>query len=455
MSDLLSLLNLGSAGIAAQNGGVSVASNNVSNVNTPGYSRQRVDLEALPGTPLAGGVRAGEAQRIASSLLAERIRTSGGALAMARAFAEALSDVEHRLVGSGATIDEQIATLYARLGQVAATPTDAHARDAVLAAARDLVAGIRRRAADAGAARTEADARIRDNATRATALAKQLAATNKAIATSNDPVLRDQRDETARQLVELTGGKARIDADGQMRFVLDGGAVLVDGTRAAALTATPDATTGVVRLAVVDGASQRDVTSQIAGGAIGGDLTFRDQTLARTIGQLDQLAYDVTSGFNAVHTANAGTDGVTGRPMFTPLGGVAGAATAIELDPGLAADPSRLATAAPGAGPGSNAGALALFGLANQRTASGGTRTLTDAALDIVADVALASADARADVTRGELVGEHLTGLRDSLSGVDLQEEMTNLARFEHASSAMVKFVATIDDMLGSLIAQL
>ncbi|TMQ09147.1 MAG: hypothetical protein E6J90_38675, partial [Deltaproteobacteria bacterium] len=124
------------------------------------------------------------------------------------------------------------------------------------------------------------------------------------------------------------------------------------------------------------------------------------------------------------------------------------------LDPALVANPDRLALAASGAGPGDNRGALALFGLGSQGVAAGG-RTLGDAALDVVSGVALAASDAKGDVTRNGLVAEHLAGLRDSLSGVDTQEELTNLARFEHASTAMTKFVSTIDSMLSSLIDQL
>jgi len=146
---------------------------------------------------------------------------------------------------------------------------------------------------------------------------------------------------------------------------------------------------------------------------------------------------------------------VSGRPMFTPLGQVAGAADAIALDPGLVADPSRLALAAAGAGPGDNRGALAMVALGSQSVASGGSQTLGDAAINVVSDVALSSSDAKGDATRDSLVADHLAGLRDSLSGVDTQEELTNLARFEHATNAMAKFVSTIDSMLGSLIDQL
>ena len=455
MSDLLSLLSLGSSAIAAQNAGVAVATNNVANANTEGYSRQRVDLEALEAAPTVGGVRSQTPQRLADDLLSGRIQTAAGSLAMSQAFADALADLEGRLTGGGPTIDEQIGALFSKFNQASASPTDGSSRNAVVAAARDLVAGIQRRAADVAAARREADTRIRDSATSATALAKQLAAANAAVGRTNDPAARDHRDQIANQLGKLVGGQARVDHDGQMRFVLEGGAVLVDGSHAATLTATPDRTTGVSRVEVVSGGTRRDVTGQIAGGSLGAGLKFRDQTLTTASGKLDQLAFDVTSSMNAVHTANAGLDGVSGRPMFTPLGQVAGAADAIALDPGLVADPSRLALAAPGAGPGDNRGALAMVRLGSQSVASGGSQTLGDAAIDVVSDVALSSADAKGDATRDALVADHLAGLRDSLSGVDTQEELTNLARFEHATNAMAKFVSTIDSMLGSLIDQL
>ncbi len=455
MSDLLSLLSLGSNAIAAQNTGVSVATNNVANVNTEGYSRQRVDLEALEAAPLVGGVRGNSPDRLQDNILSGRIRTAGGALAMSEAFSAAITDIQSSLSGSGATLDEELGALFSRASQVAAAPTDPASRDAVVAAARALVSGIRRHAAELESARKETDLRIRDGATRATALAKQLAAANKAIGKSNDPVQRDQRDLIAKQLTETVGGRALIDGNGQMRFVLDSGAVLVDGNRPAALEATTDPTTGLAKLEVTDGGSRRDVTSTISGGSLGGELRVRDGTLARARTQLDQFAYDVTTSMNAVHSANAGLDGVSGRPMFTPLAQAAGAATAIAVDPALDADSRLLATAAPGTGPGNNAGALGLFALGSQNVASAGTMTLSDAAIDLVSKVALEGADAKGDVARDKLVTDHLDGLRDSLAGVDTQEELTNLARFEHASAAMVKFVSTIDDMLGSLIDRL
>ncbi len=454
MSDLLSLLSLGAAGIAAQNSGVSIAANNVANANTKGYSRQRVDLQALLAAPLVGGVRSGSPQRLADSILQSRIRTASGSLGMSTAFHAALSDVEARVSSGGAPVHAQLGELFAAFGAVSATPTDPAARSMVVASAEELAAGFHRRAFELEGAKAEANTRIRESAAQVSDLARRLADSNLQIQKTNDPVARDHRDSIATQLSQLVGGSARIDADGQMRFVLDGGAVLVDGNRAAQLRASTDPATNNVRLAVVDNGLDRDVTRALGGGSIGADLSVRDTTIAKAAAELDQLAYDITSSMNATHAANAGLDGVSGRNLFAPLGGVAGAAKAMAVDPDLAADPELLAVSAPGAGPGDNTGATALFHLSQAKVASGG-RTLTGAALDIVSTVATQAARAKHDVSRDEVVGEHLAGLRDSIAGVDIQEELTNLARFENVASAMTKFVSTIDAMLGTLIDRL
>jgi flagellar hook-associated protein 1 FlgK len=454
MSDLLSLLSLGSAGIAAQNSGISVASNNVANANTAGYSRQRVDLEALVGMPLVGGVRAGSPDRYQDAILGGRIRNAGSTLAMSQASANILGDLEARLVDGGATLNESLADVFASFTRASSSPTDTVSRRDVLAKLQQFVDDVHRRCENLDAAQVELDASIAAHAKQASDLAQHLAETNLAIGKTNDPVMRDERDRTAEQLSKLVGGSARIDADGQMRFVLDGGAVLVDGSRAAKLDVTPEPTTGKALIAVVDGGSRRDVTKVISGGALGAELQTRDGTLANARTALDQLAYDVATNMNGVHAANAGLDGVTGRMLFSPPTGVAGAAKAFALDATVADDPTMLALGAAGQGPGSNAGAVAMTQLANATVATGG-KSLGNAAIDLVGDVGRAASRAQADVKRDQIVSDHLAGLRDSLAGVDIQEEMTNLARFEHASAAMTRFVSTIDGLLGDLIDRL
>ncbi len=453
MSDLLSLLSLGSSAIQAQNSGISIATNNVANVNTRGYSRQRVDLNALMAGSF-GGVTAGSPDRLQDNLLSGRIRTAGGSLSMSRAFHQAVLDVESRMSSAGPTVHEQLGELASRMSELTATPTDTITRDSVIQGARDLISGVRRRAAELSAAQDEANARIRDKASQISSLSTRLGQTNLEIQRTPNAAMKDERDRIASQLSELTGGTARIDGDGQMRFVLEGGAVLVDGSQAASLQATPDPVTGDQKLEVVAGSVRRDVTQHISGGSLGADLQVRDHVITKARTDLDQLAFDISSSYNTVHGANAGLDGVTGRNMFTQPTQVAGAAKSMALDPALDADSSLLATAAPGAAVGDNTGAKALLAVSSANVAAGG-KTLAGAALDIVSSIGIAASDAKSDVDRDTLVADNLTSLRDSLAGVDVQEELTNLARFEHATSAMTRFISTVDGLLGDLIDRL
>lgn len=454
MADLLALLGLGSAGLAAQHTGAAVASNNAANVNSPGYSRQRVDLRAQLASPLVGGVRSGAPTRMASELLEGRARTAHGTHGASDTEATALKDLEARLNAAG-SLDGDLAELWANLARVSATPTDGFVRQAAINSVHELAGSVQRAAVEVGQARTEADARIRDTSAQANGLIREIAAANRALVISDDPVLRDRRDAAAVQLAALVGGSGRVDPDGQLRWVLPDGAVLVDGDRAAQLTTTVDPATGFRRVEVVDGAVRRDVTASLTGGSLGGDLAFRDVDAAAVAADLDQFAFDLATNLNATHRANAGTDGVTGRNMFTQPTAVSGAAAALVVDPGLLADPAQLATVTPGSGPGDNGGALALLALQDELLGNGATATLADAAIEISASLGLRTLDTEAAAKQHLDMVEYVSGLRDSLSGVDLEEELTKLVQFQHASEAMTRFLSTIDGMLGDLLDRL
>ena len=217
----------------------------------------------------------------------------------------------------------------------------------------------------------------------------------------------------------------------------------------------PITTTGFADVEVVDGNTTRDVTA-----ADRRRLDRRRPRIPRRhrrdgSQQLDQLAYDIATSFNSVSTQNAAPDGTTGHAMFIAPTQVAGAAASLEIDPSLAADPANLALAAAGGGTGDNTGGLALFALSNQTVASGGTQTLTDASLDILGTVGSAVSNATTTSRAIRPLTSNLSSLQDSLSGVDTNEELANLSKFQNTSEAMTKFVSTVNDMLTNLIQSL
>ncbi len=291
----LSLFSLAGNALTAQNAGISVATNNVANANTPGYSQEVVGLEAVDNGSQVGGVTTGATSRVADDLLSARIRSSAGNLASATAQQTGLGDLETTLSSSPTTADS-LASLFSALDQVAASPTDQTARDAVVAALQSTVTSIHGAASAIATTVSDANSQVDSLATQASSLAAQLAQANVA-AQAGDPNALDQRDQLATQLAGLVGGQATIGSNGMMRFVLDGGAVLVDGSQAATMSTTTDPTSGLDDVQVSDGGGSRDVTAQIGGGQLGGALAVRSQATA--IGaQYDQLAFDVATSMN-------------------------------------------------------------------------------------------------------------------------------------------------------------
>jgi len=454
MSSLIGLLNLGGNAILAQNAGVAVTGNNISNANTEGYSRQNVNLESELAAPLVGGVRADGTSRADDQLLASRERSSSGAMGKSSTQAAALGTLESDLT-SGDVISA-MGDLFAGLAKLAGAPADPELRASVIASGQAVATAFNSASSAISHARSDGDARIADDAKQATQLAAQIASANKAIAVSADPVLADKRDLAARKLAELVGGEGRIDPDGQMRFVAAGGAVIVDGARAATVSTTPDGTNdGHLKVQIVDGPHVQDVTTSLDGGKIGGELAARDGTAKTAASALDQLAYDLATQMNAVHRANAGTDGGTNRDFFTAPAVVSGAAASLSVSATLVADPRQLATAALGAGPGSSDGVLALSALKDQPLAGGGTRSFFDEGIRTLnavgTDAKAASDTAALESTRSDV----LAAARDSVSGVSTQEEMTRLSAFQHASEAATQFVSTVNQLLTDLIQKL
>src|SRR4029077_10647583 len=94
------------------------------------------------------------------------------------------------------------------------------------------------------------------------------------------------------------------------------------------------------------GGAAVDVTQGVTDGTLGGLREARDVDVAKTAGQLDQLAYSVANAVNSVHSKGYGLDGSTGRPLFAPPASGAGAAATMGVDPSVAGQPDRVAAAA-------------------------------------------------------------------------------------------------------------
>jgi flagellar hook-associated protein 1 FlgK len=152
---------------------------------------------------------------------------------------------------------------------------------------------------------------------------------------------------------------------------------------------------------------------------------------------------------NQVHRAGFGTDGVGGRDLFSPIAAVAGAAGTVALDAAVAGQPDAVAAAQdPAALPGDNRNALALADLATTAFLSGGSQTPTAFWRSAVSALGSGLADAERDFELHAARLAQLTGMREAVSGVSIDEEMIELAKAQRAFEAAAKVIQTGDELL-------
>jgi len=163
------------------------------------------------------------------------------------------------------------------------------------------------------------------------------------------------------------------------------------------------------------------------------------------------LAFDFANAINGVSSVGFAQDGTTGHNVFTVGATSAGAAGQITIDPTLAADPSLLAAASSAGGlPGDNTNMNAM--IATERTALAGGSDPETTFSNIVAGFGSAAQRAKAMSDQDGALLDNLTTLRESASGVSLDEEMVNLTSAQRAFEAVSKVITTADSMLDTLM---
>jgi flagellar hook-associated protein 1 FlgK len=261
--------------------------------------------------------------------------------------------------------------------------------------------------------------------------------------------LRDQLGESVKSLSELVDVDAIDNQTGGLDVSFANGRPLVVGDHAYSVDIRTSAS-GYASLYSED----NEVTDEITGGKLGGELHGRDVMIPGYMQKLDTLAYSLADAVNTQNAKGYDLDGKSGGSFFTPLAGVAGAAAAIQIDPTLAADPRKVA-AASNATAGDNGNARSMASLRTASLMPGGTGTLTDGWAELVYQVGQDLSTTKAEQTnRAEIVSQ-VEALRDSVSGVSLDEEATMMMKFQRGYEANARYFTTINRAIDSLMQML
>jgi flagellar hook-associated protein 1 len=453
MSDLFGSLTSAARALQAQQTGLDVVGQNIANVNTAGYARRQIDLASVaPNDQLSagGGVDVVGIRALRDEFLERRLRLERPSEGRESALADTLSVVETGIGGSGTSLDSSLDDFFDAWSNLSENATSSTNRQAVIIQTQAVATAFNEMATRFQDARRQADDGIRNAVDDINGLVSRIAGLNDSIARAGGgsmaASLQDEQSEAIKSLSQLVDVDVLPNKTGGVDVSFANGRALVIGVNPYQIGVGADAE-GMVTLS----SGGADVTGEISGGRIAGLLAARDDVIPGYQAQLDQLAYTLASTVNGQHATGYDLDGDPGGALFQPLTTVAGAAAALKIDAGVASDP-RLIAAASLSAAGDNGNSRQLAALRTALVMGGGTGTFNEAWADLTYSVGQDRATASAELKSRQEIVTQIESLRDSVSGVSLDEEAMLMMKFQRAYEANARFFTTVDSAIATLL---
>lgn len=442
--------------LLAQQQALDVASHNVANVNTPGYSRQRLRLASVsasnpsqPGLP-GNGVQVIGTERIRNIFIDFQRRGQEQAAGYYAVKTDSLKLVETSLGEPGESGLRQVMNdFFNAWRDVANDPEQSAMRSAVVQAGTSLGFTATRIDGQLRSMRDDANRRVAATVTEINGLADQIASINSQIISLRgigDPAgdLTDRRDHSIDRLSRLVDVQYTETASGSMTVSI-GGRSLVSGSNVRGLTTATNAANN--NYLDVQWASD-GATLSTATGELGGLINQRDVDLPQRLADFNAVVTQLMADVNTAHAAGFARDGVTtGTAFFTGSD-----ASDIAVNAAVAGniDLVGAASVAGAAGDGSNA--LGLADLQWAKTMGGATQSYDEFYNSLVTSLGVDAKNAQTLADAQSLSVQQLDQLQQSEAGVNLDEEMVNIVQFQRAYQAAARVITVIDDMLDTLI---
>lgn len=454
-------LDIAVTALRAQQLAVDVASHNIANANTAGFSRQEVGMTAV--VAVAGstmtrdlrndstglGVDAGTVRRLRDEFIDAQFRTVIQSQSGFEAEARALEQTEVIInEPSESGVGALFASFWNAWRDLSNGPESSAARANLVAESGTLVAALRDTYDQLRRLQRGLDTQLPALVSTLNSLASEVADLNREImktsnAGQNSADLLDRRDRSVEEISRLVDVTVTVAASGAVNVSL-GGRDLVAGARANALTVQAEPS----NLGYKSVRWQSDGTAvSIAAGEISGLLRARDGSVATSNTDLNTLVAEVITRVNAVHAAGFGLDNSTGLAFFTGTN-----ASDIAVNPIVAGDLTKVAAASGLNLAGDASNALAMADLQRTLTMNAGSSTFEDFYGTAVANLGVRVREVGNAAQTQAFLRDHLITLRDAVSGVSLDEEMTNLIKFQRAFEAAAQLISVVDSMLNTLI---
>lgn len=325
------LLQTSVTGLLAYQRALSTTGHNISNVNTPGYSRQRVEMSAtnpqfVGGSYVGSGVQVDTVRRIYDQFLTDQVRSSTSLQSQYQTTQSLASQIDNMLGDPQAGIAPVLQSFFGAMHDLANDPSSTAARQVVLSQAQSVTTRFQDMSQRLDGLRQGVNSQIETQVQEVNALAQSIAGVNQDILNSpkgsgnsqlpND--LLDRRDQLVNELSKYTSLQTVAQDDGTLNVFIGTGQSLVVGTQAQKLAVTRDTYDPVREQIsyVSSGGAGADISSQLTGGSLGGVLDFRDNILDPAINNLGRVALGVADSINVQHRLGQSLTGQPGGDFF-------------------------------------------------------------------------------------------------------------------------------------------
>ncbi|MDQ7733150.1 flagellar hook-associated protein FlgK [Halomonas sp. SpR1] len=343
----MSMFSIGLSGLNAAQNALNTVSNNVSNINTPGYNRE---ITQLGQGRVSGGVRVNDIERQFNTYVADQLNSAKTQSSALSTYYSQVTQIDNLLADREAGLAPLMQNFFSSLEDLAASPSDPAARQGVLGTANTLSSQFRSFDGYLQDMQGNINGQIKDEITQINNTTEQIAGLNKEIALARarsgeaPNSLLNQRDQLVSELNERMDLRLNIQDGKSYSLSLPNGQPLVTGTSSFQLEAVQadyDPQRTVVGYRDGGGNVVQLDESTIKGGTLGGLMSFRSETLDKTQNQIGQLAVSLSTAFNAQHKLGVDLAGDQGEDFFAVRapqtyshGGNSGATiTSAEFDP--------------------------------------------------------------------------------------------------------------------------
>lgn len=465
---LFSALNAAKTSLEVNQKSIEIIGNNISNVNTEGYSRQSAELTTYPalnfGDFFVGqGVKISNVKRDHDIFVTNQLRDKVVDYGLYNGQARSLDELERVFNITEENIATDVDRFFDSWQELSASPSDLVLRDTVIQRGELLSTNFNNTVNELNTVQENINDELIAKISDVNSKIEEIASLNEAIFTIEVKgqmanTARDQRDILAQELATTLGAVSYEDSKGMLAVHLPGGLPLVQGYDSMSLEAVKSG----VNLDIVlhAGGVGRTLSQHNMGGEFEGLTDMRDNFIPSLKDDLDRLAYEISTQVNQQHALGAGLDGSTGLSFFSgpaapvaPPPAPADYADAARNMSVVLTDSNQIAAGMPPSppAPGDNRNALTISNIGESYLING-SDNFNSFYGKMTSRVGIRANQNQLNLQGSEDAKIQLENLRDGLSGVSLEEEMIELITYQRGFESSAKFLSTVDELMEELI---